>query len=187
MLHDALVALAFPFVFLLAGAAQWCIIDFLYRRDKPWPPMEQHTTETLIYGTTAAAQPQWNYACIISGQLSQAAHDKALDLLREWLTPAQLADFKAHNYFFVYGNATGTRYRIRLADSFFNVDEMNTDNSIKQRLCFVCENQVAPGDTMLAQKVMLEQNELHALQIANKSLMPGMPRPPESHYEHFYG
>ncbi len=293
MLHDALVALAFPFVFLLVGAAQLCIIDFLYRRDEPWPPMTQ---DTFAYGTAdvaieehsfstiegqrayllsestgrlvevviegngihymlyrveapfpqgvcgfpqcyavvghelllhptpdraytvffrraratrgpnynelsritreafaaawrraapvtdlnpqtdqnvgvwpAAAQTQWDYTYNTPVQLSQAAHGKALDLLREWLTPAQLADFKAHNCFFVHGNATGTRYRIRPADSYFNVDEMNTDTSVKQRLCFVCENQVAPGDTMLAQKVMLEQNELHALQIANKT------------------
>ena len=216
MLHDALVALAFPFIFLLVGVAQWCIIDFLYRRDEPWPPNATlrgyvepsrvwvNTGRPMTQGHYPAAGSLYNepvavirrvfvptgqgdYAHNIPVQVSQAAHGKALDLLREWLTPVQLADFKANYYFFVYGNATGTRYRIRMADSYFNVDEMNIDNSVKQRLCFVCQDQVAPGDTMLAQKVMLEQNELHALQIANTSMPPGTPRLPESHYEHFYG
>jgi len=130
---------------------------------------------------------QWPNTYNIPGQVTLDSHCKAMNLLREWLTPVQIADFRANNYFFVHGNATGTRYRIRMADSYFNVDEMNTDNSVKQRLCFVCQDQVAPGDTMLAQKVMLEQNELHALQIANTSMPPGTPRLPESHYEHFYG
>jgi hypothetical protein len=104
------------------------------------------------------------------------ARDRARELLRSWLSPAQLAEYDEHGYFHVLGERTLTKYRISDACNVFNVKLLREDDSLIRKMCFVCQpiaddsgycNPLPPADTMLAQKVMLETNEAEALRIAN--------------------
>lgn len=104
---------------------------------------------------------------------SEEQQAKAISLMEEWLTPEQLADWQKFNSFVVTGNATGKRYRIMKGNASFNVRELkrNTFGYGEKEvasLCFVPDNARTTGDVMLAQKIMLEQNELTALSVANR-------------------
>jgi hypothetical protein len=92
---------------------------------------------------------------------------RALKLLREWLSPAQLAQFNACGYFDVIGRDTGKRYRVHYGSSM-NIDELDEYGRPYICHCFVTDVALAPGDVMLAQKIALETGELAALSVANK-------------------
>jgi hypothetical protein len=102
----------------------------------------------------------------------QEVHDRSIALLKEWLTPAQLKQFEQYNYFDVTGNHTKTRYRIRGGNGPYNVAELRKGEPV-MCLCFVPTfgfgGSAALGDTLLAQKIMLENDELEAMQIANRT------------------
>jgi hypothetical protein len=88
-------------------------------------------------------------------------------LLRDWLTPQQLAQFDARGYFDVTGCHTGKRYRIRNGTAA-NVHEVDEFGGAGMGCCFVPEGCLVAGDVMLAQKIALETNELGTLAIANR-------------------
>ena len=95
----------------------------------------------------------------------EASNKKSIELMKNWLTPKQLEEYQQTSAFEVIGNHTGTHYRIYNA-SPYNVIEL--DRGVRRRrLCFVPDNTNAYGDIMLAQKIMLETNERHALEVAN--------------------
>ena len=95
----------------------------------------------------------------------EASNKKSIELMKNWLTPKQLEEYQQTGAFEVIGNHTGTHYRIHNA-SPYNVIEL--DRGVRRRrLCFVPDNANAPGDVMLAQKIMLETNERQALKVAN--------------------
>ena len=52
------------------------------------------------------------------------AEEKGLVLLKQWLSPAQLAQYEKSNYFEVTGGDSGKRYRIRSTRQM-NVDELD--------------------------------------------------------------
>ena len=97
------------------------------------------------------------------------ADQKSIALLKEWLTPEQLKDFEQKEAFEVIGNATGKRYRIHKCRSFGVYELGRGHDFVYSRLCLVPENALAYGDIMLAQKIMLETNEVRALAIANRT------------------
>ena len=43
----------------------------------------------------------------------RAAEERGLVLLKQWLSPAQLAQYEKHGYFELTGGDSGKRYRIR--------------------------------------------------------------------------
>ena len=89
--------------------------------------------------------------------------DRSIELLKQWLTPRQRADFEDFGCFDVIGNETGLRYRIT-DDSIYNI------HAGDRKVCVVpyIDYQVAPlGDRMLAQKIALETDEGNALAKAN--------------------
>lgn len=88
------------------------------------------------------------------------------NLLREWLSPEQLAQYDAHNYFEVTGCHTGKRYRINYAIGA-NVYEIDQAGRPIAGLCFVPNDHLVAGDVMLAQKIALETDERGALVAAN--------------------
>ena len=96
------------------------------------------------------------------------AEQKAIELLKEWLTPHQRRDYDTWGWFCVKGNVTNKKYKIH-PRSTFNVKELNNKNERVRSLCFVPSSAHAIGDIMLAQKIMLEQREDEALNIANFS------------------
>jgi hypothetical protein len=87
-------------------------------------------------------------------------------LLREWLSPEQLAQYDAHNYFEVTGCHTGKRYRIHHGMGT-NVYELDDAGRPRAGWCFVPRDNLVAGDVMLAQKVALETDERGALAVAN--------------------
>lgn len=103
--------------------------------------------------------------------IMQEAHERSIELLKEWLTPAQRKQFGQHNYFDVIGSETKTRYRIRGGNGPYNVAELKKGHPVVC-LCFVPlvdYRTLALGDTLLAQKIMLEHDEPEALRIANRT------------------
>jgi hypothetical protein len=58
------------------------------------------------------------------------AEARGLTLLKEWLSPEQLAQYHANGYFDVVGCASGKRYRIHYGTSM-NVHEIDSDGSAR--------------------------------------------------------
>jgi hypothetical protein len=91
---------------------------------------------------------------------------RGLNLLREWLSQEQLAQYDAHKYFEVIGCHTGTRYRIHHGNGA-NVIELDDAALPRTGWCFVPNDHLVAGDVMLAQKIALETDEWGALASAN--------------------
>jgi hypothetical protein len=100
--------------------------------------------------------------CLRPGIIEQ----RGLKLLREWLSPEQLAQYDAHKYFEVIGCHTGKRYRIHHGNAA-NVVELDDAALPRTGWCFVPNDHLAAGDVMLAQKIALETDEWGALAAAN--------------------
>ena len=83
---------------------------------------------------------------------------KALTLLREWLSPAQRARFERYGHFEVIGSRTGKCYRIR-PNRVVNIDELDERGAQVATWCFGPEGDLPRGDIMLAQKIALENDE----------------------------
>jgi hypothetical protein len=113
-------------------------------------------------------------ACLIMTVLagerppSAQAQQKAVALLRLWLSPEQAAQYNSEEYFDVIGSDTGTRYRIRRGQ-MMNIDQLDSTGNRVCRWCFAPEGGLAPGDCMLAQKIALETFETKVLAIANRN------------------
>jgi hypothetical protein len=91
---------------------------------------------------------------------------KSLALLKQWLSPEQLAQYEKGRFFDVTGSVSGKRYRIREGRQQ-NVYRLEDDREM-HGLCFVPdpEKTRAVGDVMLAQKIALETDEAAALKVA---------------------
>jgi hypothetical protein len=92
---------------------------------------------------------------------------RGLQLLKEWLTPQQIAQYDAKSYFEVTGCHSGKRYRISHGTSM-NVRELDGAGRPRVGWCFVPKGHLVAGDVMLAQKIALETDERGALTVANK-------------------
>jgi hypothetical protein len=99
-------------------------------------------------------------------QLPRKRELRGRELLREWLSPEQLAQYDSHNYFEVTGCHTGKRYRIHHGFGT-NVYELDDGGVPRVGWCFVPDAHLVAGDVMLAQKIALETDERGALAVAN--------------------
>jgi hypothetical protein len=90
---------------------------------------------------------------------------RGLRLLKEWLSPEQLAQFETHKYFDVTGCHSGKRYRLRYGTGM-NVCELDHAGRPLAGWCFVPKDGLVPGDVVLAQKIALETDELAAMAVA---------------------
>ena len=90
---------------------------------------------------------------------------RGIKLLREWLTPEQLVQFDQHRYFDVIGCHSRKRYRIHHGTER-NICELDRHGHPRAALCLVPNEQLVPGDVMLAQKIGLETDERGALAVA---------------------
>lgn len=97
----------------------------------------------------------------------QEAEARGEKLLREWLSPEQLAQFERGGSFEVSGCHSGKRYRI-VRDSSYNILELGADGAVVAKWCVVPAGGLVMGDTMLAQKIALETDERAALKVANR-------------------
>jgi hypothetical protein len=100
-------------------------------------------------------------------ELSNPSVSKArgLKLLRDWLSPEQLAQYDANGYFDVIGCTSGKRYRV-CHGTAMNVYEIDLNGEPLTGVCFVPSAPLVAGDVMLAQKIALETNERGALAVA---------------------
>ena len=92
---------------------------------------------------------------------------RGINLLKEWLSPEQLAQYQSYGYFDVIGRQSGKRYRIRYGVAM-NICEMDSRGRIAAGWCFVPQETLVAGDVMLAQKIALETDEWSALVVAKK-------------------
>lgn len=95
------------------------------------------------------------------------AEQKALDLLKQWLSSAQLAQYESNGHFEVTGCHSGKRYRIRRGHQM-NIYELDAHGAQIVIWCFGPEGGLPVGDVMLAQKIALETDEHPALAVANR-------------------
>ena len=93
--------------------------------------------------------------------------ERGVNLLREWLSPEQRAQFDAKRYFDVIGCDSGKRYRIHFGETT-NVHEIGDDDLPSVGWCFMPVGSLVAGDVMLAQKIALETYEYGALAVANR-------------------
>jgi hypothetical protein len=100
-------------------------------------------------------------------RIENDSETRGLKLLREWLSPEQLAQYDAGSYFDVTGSDSGKRYRIHHGASM-NVHEIDGVGRPRVGWCFVPNADLAAGDVMLAQKIALETDERGALAVAKK-------------------
>jgi len=75
----------------------------------------------IIVGISRGARAIGN--CYLEAGCTQA-EIRAVNLLKEWLSPEQLAQYESHRYFDVIGGQSGKRYRIRYGTSMniFEID-----------------------------------------------------------------
>ena len=104
----------------------------------------------------------------------RTAEEKGLTLLRQWLSPAQLAQYEKYGYFEVMGGESGKHYRIRPTRQM-NVDELDQHGARTAAWCFSPEGELPIGDVILAQKIALENDEMAALALANRGSIPQSP------------
>jgi hypothetical protein len=95
---------------------------------------------------------------------------RGLQLLKEWLSPEQFAQYDAKSYFEVTGCHSGKRYRISHGTSM-NIHELDGAGRPCAGWCFAPKGHLVAGDVMLAQKIALETEERGALAVANSFLV----------------
>jgi hypothetical protein len=96
---------------------------------------------------------------------------RGLELLKEWLSSEQSAQYDAKRYFEVIGCHSGKRYRISHGNSM-NIHELDGAGHPCVGWCFVPKGYFVAGDVMLAQKIALETDERGALTVAHKFSVP---------------
>jgi len=106
---------------------------------------------------------------------------RGLELLKEWLSPEQFAQYHSKSYFEVTGCHSGKRYRISHGTSM-NIHELDGAGCPCVGWCFAPKGYLVAGDVMLAQKIALETDERGALNVANKVFVPTTRRNMHLHY-----
>ena len=106
---------------------------------------------------------------------------RGLELLKEWLSPQQFAQYNAKSYFEVTGCHSGRRYRISHGTSM-NIHELDGAGCPCVGWCFAPKGYLVAGDVMLAQKIALETDEHGALTVANRFSVPIGRRNMHLHY-----
>jgi hypothetical protein len=106
---------------------------------------------------------------------------RGLELLKEWLSPEQFAQYDAKSYFEVTGCHSGKRYRISHSTTM-NIHELDGAGYPCVGWCFAPKGYLVAGDVMLAQKIALETDERGALTVANKFFVPTGRRHMHLHY-----
>ena len=105
---------------------------------------------------------------ILDAEVSKkAARERAMQLLKQNLSPDQLKQFERSGHFEVIGGDSARRYRIRRGHQM-NVELLDKNGRRFCCLCFRPEGTLATADVMLAQKFALELFEVQALKVANK-------------------
>ena len=109
----------------------------------------------------------WRQLLAILRWEGNSAVTRGARLLRDNLSPEQLAAYLKGGSFDVIGGDTGRRYRIYCAN-LMNIAEFDAHGHCAWTWCFCPEGNLVRGDNMLAQKLALELFETEALAEANR-------------------
>jgi hypothetical protein len=90
---------------------------------------------------------------------------KAEARLKRWLSPGQLEEYEKKRHFTVAGGTSGFRYRISYGQQM-NIHLLDADGSELMVLCVMPEGNLPHSDCMLAQKIVLECDEIATLRKA---------------------
>jgi hypothetical protein len=107
----------------------------------------------LLTSATRGAEAIWDWYRELGHENDSEA--RGLRLLREWLSPEQLAQYDAST-FDVIGCHSGKRYRIRHGTAT-NIHELDDAGDPTAGWCFVPRDYLVAGDVMLAQRSPLNQ------------------------------
>jgi hypothetical protein len=131
-------------------------------------------TELLANGLSAPIGPLLRPP--VYGPFSSEASNKALALLKRWLSPEQCKELEKRGSFDVVGCHTGRRYRIHPGK--LNNVRILQDNVEVAALCFAPTDAgfLPEADIMLAQKIALETNEKAAPHSAGEQKAPAVQR-----------
>jgi hypothetical protein len=99
--------------------------------------------------------------------LTRIPEQRAVDLLKQNLSPLQRQQYEWNRSFEVIGGGTGRRYRI-CHSSMMNVELLDAKGKSIRLLCFMPDGRLAIADNMLAQKMALELFEDEALAVAHQ-------------------
>jgi hypothetical protein len=126
------------------------------------------TSLFVLYGLVHGLARAWGRNCTPALFRYGEAEQKALALLKQWLSSAQLAQYERNGHFEVTGCHSGKRYRIQRAKQM-NIEELDEHGAQIAVWCFGPEAELPACDVMLAQKIALETDERSALAVANRS------------------
>jgi len=139
-------------------------------------PERTQTIAEVFSGGSGGAGVSIPALCVFPGAETIEANDRSIELLKDWLTPDQRAEFERDGQFTVIGNASKKKYLITKAYSH-GVKALGTKTLTPvMELCFIpigCPGSIV-GDRMLAQKIALETDEKATLKNANKRVLPGL-------------
>ena len=141
------------------GPAMFATIDFDEGRDDV-NAVAAHHPDPPQAGPAACFE-----ALAALGAAESKSEAKAKALLKEWLSPEQLAQYEQNRWFEVAGSKTGKRYRIQEQQQQ-NVYELDATGRPIRGWCFMPKGRLATGDVMLAQKIALETDEKSAMKVA---------------------
>ena len=104
-----------------------------------------------------------------------AARKRAMKLLLSNLTKKQKEQFAKHKFFVIEGGKSKRKYRIRgnpenASIPMANIDVLHhdNDNNVDHKICFHLSYGIPLGDQLLAQKLMLENDEDRAIEVSNR-------------------
>jgi hypothetical protein len=100
------------------------------------------------------------------GSRGLESEERAMGLLKSWLTDGEWESLESCGYFEVVGSAGG-RFRLYAKDCF-GVRKLRPGKLLDDAYCVVPDGAPALGDILLAQKIALETDEERTLQIANR-------------------
>ena len=91
---------------------------------------------------------------------------RAETVLRENLDQRQVAELQEYNYFTLHSKDGKRRYRIRRG-RIGNLERVSEEGKLQVKYCVHPKPSLPDADTMLAQKLHLEENDVEFLLIAN--------------------
>jgi len=134
-----------------------------------YPPPETEEQKVVRLELEKIQHQSWVAAEKVRLTKEKAKEEKAHQLLREVITSEQDQQLEKDGYFELVSVKSGHRYRINKgrAGNVQQLDDL-TGKPIK-KLCFHPTEYVHNYDTMVAQKLMLENDEEQVLRVANFS------------------
>lgn len=126
----------------------------------------------VAIGYSALYSNHSNAAVVFSNQFpievgTKEAQERGMQLLKENLSPQQLADYETKKHFDVKGGESGKTYRI-FHGRQMNIEVLDGKGKREHGLCALPQGGLVAGDCMLAQKVAIECDEVDFLKVANR-------------------